>query len=53
MKEYLFFQNHKKHLPKDNKPTPQEMSQTMGSPGKSTMGKTGMDFKQMFIQQKE
>jgi hypothetical protein len=35
MKEYLFFQNHKKHLPKDSLSSDKEMKQTMGSPEKN------------------
>ena len=46
MKEYLFFQNHKKYLPKEKSittPNPSESQKSVES-----MGKTGVDFRQLF-----
>ena len=53
MKEYLFFQNHKKHLPKDSLGSTDGFDKSTGSPSKTGMGKTGQDFKQLFKDKQE
>lgn len=52
MKEYLFFQNHKKFLPKDKSLGPAQPADGQGQPS-DQMGKTGVDFRQIFYQQKQ
>ena len=46
MKEYLFFQNHKKYLPKEKMITTPGQSESAASV--DSMGKSSVDFRQLF-----